>query len=78
MPNPNVDERSIQPWDRSRGSTCWRVNTFIPTLAVGLPITTTSTLQQIFLGLVWQPMPAIGLVGGAHLGSGGPDALGVL
>lgn len=60
-----ADEREIQPWDRSRG--CWWAN-LLPTIAVGLPITAINTFQHIFLGAVWQPVPAIGLVGGAHLG----------
>ncbi|HMY60281.1 MAG TPA: hypothetical protein PK472_18585, partial [Pseudomonadota bacterium] len=60
-----ADEREIQPWDRT--PPCWKWN-LAPTIAVGLPITTTNTLQHIFLGLVWQPIPAIGLIGGAHLG----------
>jgi hypothetical protein len=60
-----ADERAIQPWDNSRS--CWKWN-MAPTIAVGLPITTTNALQQVFLGLVWQPLPAIGFIGGAHLG----------
>lgn len=60
-----ADEREIQPWDRSRS--CWWAN-LLPTVAVGLPITSINTFQHIFLGAVWQPVPAIGLVGGAHLG----------
>ncbi len=60
-----ADERAIQPWDKSRS--CWGWN-LVPTIAVGLPITTTNALQQVFLGLVWQPLPAIGFIGGAHLG----------
>lgn len=60
-----ADERAIQPWDKSRS--CWKWN-MVPTIAVGLPITTTNALQQVFLGLVWQPLPAIGFIGGAHLG----------
>lgn len=60
-----ADERAIQPWDNSRS--CWGWN-MVPTIAVGLPITTTNALQQVFLGLVWQPLPAIGFIGGAHLG----------
>lgn len=60
-----ADEREIQPWHRGRG--CWKWN-LLPTIAVGLPITPTNTLQHIFMGLVWQPIPAIGIIGGAHLG----------
>ncbi|HMU37379.1 MAG TPA: hypothetical protein PKE31_00045 [Pseudomonadota bacterium] len=60
-----ADERRIQPWDKSRS--CWGRN-LVPTIAIGVPITSSNALQHFFLGLVWQPIPAIGFIAGGHIG----------
>lgn len=60
-----ADERRIQPWDKSRS--CWGWN-LVPTIAIGVPITSSNALQHFFLGLVWQPIPAIGFIAGGHIG----------
>jgi hypothetical protein len=62
-----ADERELQPWDRSRGTRCWAVNTFIPTLTLGLPLSI-NPLEHLFVGLMWQPAPAVAFVAGLHLG----------
>lgn len=65
-----VDEREIQPWsvpwDSGRSKTSL-VN-LIPSIAIGLPLTQQNTLQNFFFGLLFQPIPAVGLVFGGHVG----------
>ena len=59
------------PWDRNRAA---GGQNLLPTIAVGLPITAINTFQHIFLGAVWRPVPAIGLLAARTCGRVDPHA----
>ncbi len=59
-----ADIREVQPWDTSRP--CWAAN-LLPTFTVGLPLSR-NPAENFFIGLLWQPVPAISFTYGAHLG----------
>jgi hypothetical protein len=62
-----ADERRTQPWDRNRGGTCWRANTFAPTFTLGIPLSQ-NPFKNLYAGLTLQPVPAIAFTLGVHLG----------
>lgn len=65
-----VDERETQPWSSPWDSTRSKTSlvNLIPSIAIGLPLTQQNTLQNFFVGLLFQPIPAVGLVFGGHVG----------
>jgi hypothetical protein len=61
-----VDLRETQPWHR--WNRCGKYNTFIPTIAVAVPLDR-NPVQNFFWGAMWSPIPGLGAIGGAHLGN---------
>jgi hypothetical protein len=65
-----ADVREVQPFDE--GPPCddgplKGAARYLPTFTVGIPLSR-SPLENFFAGLLWQPVPAIAFVYGAHLG----------
>ncbi len=60
-----VDLREIQPYDRFRE--CGWANTFLPTFALGIPLSRDPT-RNLFVGGLLQPVPGLAFIAGAHLG----------
>lgn len=59
-----ADLRAVKPWDWGRRQARYNM---IPTLAIGIPFTR-NPIENLFVGLQWQPIPGISLVGGVHAG----------